>query len=169
MSHPNKKIEHVTLINAPVDKVWKALIDINDWSWNKWTRLEAEEAPVEGVKGKLKACYEGNDDDDDEWETFDFTFGKVDPDTFTLSWFGSIGPCGCIFEGYHTMRLEVVVEDDKHHEGGGEGSAPSTRLIHTERFSGMLPALGIGLPYKILDRNYLLMNESLKDFVEGKK
>lgn len=156
MTPPNKQIEHITLINAPIESVWNALFDINDWSWNKWTRLDAKEAPAEGNKGKLKASYEGND----EWETFDFTFGKVDPGSFTLSWLGSIGPCGSIFCGRHTMRLEEVAEMSV-------GSSPCTRLIHIERFSGMLPALGVGLPYKILNRNYLLMNESLKEFVEG--
>jgi hypothetical protein len=34
-------------------------------------------------------------------------------------------------------------------------------------FSGLLPILGIGLPYKKLDRNYLLMNEALKAHVEA--
>ena len=79
--------------------MWKALVDIDAWEWNKWTRLEATEAS-QGTRGK--------------------------------------------------------------------GSSGLTRLIHTEIFGGLLPALGVGLPYNILDRNYLLMNESLKKFVEVK-
>ena len=43
-----------------------------------------------------------------------------------------------------------------------------TRLIHTEIFGGLMPALGIGFPYNIMDSNYLLMDESLKKFVEVK-
>jgi hypothetical protein len=38
------KISHTTVISASIDQVWKALIDIDDWQWNKWTRLEASQA-----------------------------------------------------------------------------------------------------------------------------
>ena len=154
MPTSNRNIKHVTNINAPIEVVWKALVDIDAWEWNKWTRLEAKEAS-EGTRGKLRASYEG----DGEWETFDFTFGEVDSVAHILNWKGSVGPFGCLFTGNHVMRLENIVDDD------GSGL---TRLIHTETFGGLLPALGMGLPYKILDRNYLLMNESLKKFVEVK-
>ena len=154
---PNKKIEHITEIHAPVDKVWGAMIDIDDWSWNKWTRLNAEKAE-EGIKGKLKASYEG----DDNWEKpFDFEFGEVNHKSYVLTWFGNIGPGGCIFNGYHTMRLEVIE--------GKDGDSNSTRLIHTENFGGILPYFSLVLPFATLDRNYLLMNESLKEYVETKK
>ena len=46
----------------------------------------------------------------------------------------------------------------------GEGA---TKLIHKEEFGGLLPVLGLGLPFKTLDRNYLLMNEALKHCVEN--
>jgi len=151
MSTPNKSIEHVTDINAPIEDVWKLLIDIDDWKWNKWTRLEAKEA-AEGIEGKLKASYEGND----EWETFDFVFAEVNLKSFILSWSGSVGPSGCLFNGYHTMRLENI---------GKSG----TRLFHTEKFGGLLPLVGLGLPYDTLNRNYLLMNESLKQYAESSK
>jgi len=67
-----------------------------------------------------------------------------------------VGPGGCLFSGYHTMRLEEV------NEGG------KTRLIHREVFRGVLVELGLGLPYDTLDRNYLRMNEALKECVERK-
>jgi len=72
MSSPNKFIKHVTEIDAPISLVWAALIDVNNWDWNKWTRLEAENVS-EGHKGKLMASFEGNN----EWETFDFIFGSI--------------------------------------------------------------------------------------------
>jgi hypothetical protein len=143
-------IDHTTDINAPVDIVWAALINIEDWEWNKWTRLEADNATT-GTAGKLKASYEGND----EWETFDFTFGEVSEDKKILAWLGSIGPNGCVFSGKHMMQLDAV--DSK-----------TTRLKHTENFGGLLPSLGLGLPYKTLDRNYLYMNEGLKKYAEDK-
>ena len=42
------------------------------------------------------------------------------------------------------------------------------RIIHTEILGRLLPALGVGFPYNILDRNYILMNNSLEEFVEVK-
>ena len=142
-------IYHETEIQAPIQDVWDQLIDIGNWEWNKWTKLEAEEASA-GTCGTLQASYNG----DDNWESFDFTFGEVNSETYVLNWFGKIG-FGTIFSGDHTMRLE---------EGP---DANTTTLIHSENFGGLLPALGLGLPYSLLDRNYLLMNEALKEYVEG--
>jgi hypothetical protein len=147
---PHQSIQHVTLIDAPVETVWKALIDVNDWRWNLWTRLEAG-TPAVGLKGTLKACYEGNDQD---WQTFEFEFAEVDCEAHILAWKGEVGPFGgCLFKGYHTMKLEPV-------------NAKQTKLVHTEVFGGLLPMLRLGLPYSKLDRNYRLMNESLKEHVE---
>eukprot|EP00584_Thalassiosira_punctigera_P003008 CAMPEP_0172538854 /NCGR_PEP_ID=MMETSP1067-20121228/10169_1 /TAXON_ID=265564 ORGANISM="Thalassiosira punctigera, Strain Tpunct2005C2" /NCGR_SAMPLE_ID=MMETSP1067 /ASSEMBLY_ACC=CAM_ASM_000444 /LENGTH=148 /DNA_ID=CAMNT_0013324443 /DNA_START=125 /DNA_END=571 /DNA_ORIENTATION=- len=143
-------ISHETIINAPIDKVWKELISIDDWDWNRWTKLKAE-TPKEGAEGKLLASYEG----DGQWKEFDFQFGRVSESEHLLTWLGSVGPGGCLFSGHHTMRLE-------------EASGGETRLIHREEFGGILAKLGLGLPYRTLDRNYLLMNESLKQCVEAK-
>ncbi|KAL7550277.1 hypothetical protein ACHAWF_013515 [Thalassiosira exigua] len=140
-------ISHETTIDAPVDEVWKELIAIDGWEWNRWTKLQAE-APKEGVRGKLLASYEG----DEVWKEYDFRFGRVSESEHLLTWTGSVGPRGCLFSGCHTMRLEAIGD--------------RTRLLHRERFGGLLPMLGLGLPYKTLDRNYLLMNESLKKFME---
>ena len=142
-------ISHETIIDAPIDLVWKELIAIDDWDWNKWTKLKASK-PVEGTKGKLMASYEG----DDKWQEYDFEFGPVSESTHLLTWKGAVAG-GCLFSGYHTMQLESV-------------NNKQTKLIHQEQFRGMLPAIGLGLPYKTLKRNYLLMNESLKETVEKK-
>ena len=146
--NPNKYIEHVTDIKAPIDVVWNAIFDIDCWKWNKWTRLDAEKVE-EGVKGKLKASYDGND----EWETFDFVFGEVNSENHLIQWYGNVGPGGCLFSGCHTMRLDAINSNE-------------TRLVHFEKFGGILPALGLGLPFKTLDKNYALMNQSLKRHTE---
>ncbi len=143
-------------IDAPIDDVWQALIDLNDWQWNRWTRLEAEQPPERGIKGKLHTSYAG----DDHWQTFSFEFGEVNHETHLLSWFGEVGPGGSLFRGEHSMQLQAI--------NAGEDGKPQTRLIHRERFSGLLPLLRLGLPYKQLDKNYLLMNQALKEFVEEK-
>jgi hypothetical protein len=153
--HPHRVIEHVTTIDAPIDDVWRHLVDVNDWSWNRWTQLEAG-TPAIGLKGTLRACYDGNNKD---WVTFPFEFAEVDPDHHVLAWKGSVGPFGgCLFRGYHTMRLEKTTTDNGVHR---------TSLIHTEVFDGLLPFLRVGLPYAKLDRNYRLMNEGLKEHVEA--
>jgi hypothetical protein len=141
-------ISHETIIHAPTDKVWEELIAISDWEWNKWTKLKADKA-AEGTKGTLLASYEGND----IWQNFDFEFGPVSESQYLLTWIGSVGPRGFLFSGHHTMQLEAI-------------NAKETRLIHREQFGGILPMLGLGLPYKTLKRNYLLMNKALKDTVE---
>jgi len=130
--------------------VWKELIAIDDWTWNRWTKLKAE-SPQEGVRGKLLASYEG----DEHWNEFDFQFGTVSESKYLLTWKGSVGPRGCLFSGYHTMELEPLNADE-------------TKLVHKEKFGGILPKLGVGLPYKTLRSNYLLMNEALKNHMETK-
>jgi hypothetical protein len=157
-------ITHVTEIEAPIEFVWKALFDLDDWKhWNKWTLLSTRVpgiTPSEGVSGMLKACYDGNDKN---WQTFDFVFGEIlhgdsddddDDNSRLLTWRGSVAG-GYIFSGHHTMQLDRM-------------STTNTKLIHAEVFGGVLPIIGFGLPYKKLDRNYLLINESFKAYVEQK-
>ena len=145
-------ISHETIINVlPVEEVWKELIAIDDWEWNKWTKLKADNPPSEGVRGKLWASFKGNE----EWKEFNFRFGRVNESEHLLTWMGGVGPKDILFSGYHTMKLVKICEGKK------------TKLIHKEDFGGLLPALGLGLPFKTLDRNYLLMNEALKHCVEN--
>ena len=146
-------IVHETIIEAPIESVWKEVINIDDWEWNRWTKLKCAKGPIEGNKGKLLACYEGNDEN---WQEFDFEFGPVNESQHLLTWLGNVGPGGCLFSGYHTIELEIINKDQ-------------TKLIHQEKFGGLLPLLGLGLPYTTLDRNYRRMNESLKATVEKKK
>eukprot|EP00537_Pseudo-nitzschia_pungens_P011859 CAMPEP_0172382080 /NCGR_PEP_ID=MMETSP1061-20121228/77_1 /TAXON_ID=37318 /ORGANISM="Pseudo-nitzschia pungens, Strain cf. pungens" /LENGTH=217 /DNA_ID=CAMNT_0013109889 /DNA_START=295 /DNA_END=949 /DNA_ORIENTATION=- len=185
----NQKIHHVTEINAPIEAVWKALVNVNDWSWNKWTRLEAG-IPAVGLQGTLLACYEGD---------FSIEFAEVDPNNHVLAWQGSVGPFDgrLLFKGYHSMRLEEIEESEantntntntnttgeKHdnkpkrqsssktsgHNSNSGKRTRRTRLVHTETFRGLLPFFSLGLPYETLNRNYLLMNESLKKFVEDQQ
>ncbi len=155
-SAPHRIIEHITEIDAPISEVWQALIHLDDWQWNQWTRLEAELPPARGVKGKLHASYAG----DDNWKVFPFEFAEVSHEAHLLSWFGQLGPGGCLFRGHHSMQLEAI--------STGDSVSLKTRLIHREEFGGLLPWLKLGLPYRQLDQNYLLMNQALKQFVEQK-
>ena len=174
---PNQRIEHITEIDAPIETVWKALIDVNDgWpQWNKWTLLcvDCDDAAVAGtgtplpattgLQGTLKACYEG---DDQDWNEFPFEFAEVNHDNHILAWKGRGAGDGCLFRGYHVMRLEEIIVNNPMRINGDVGKKRTTRLLHTEQFGGLLPFLNMALPYDTLDRNYRLMNESLKAFVE---
>lgn len=152
MSKPNKQIKHVTDIKGNINNVWDALSDLNSWEWNKWTRLQVDSIR-DGAKGTMRASFKG----DDEWVEYDFVLEEVNPNTHTLSWSGSVAG-GCLFSGFHTMRLESVRLEDSEDEW--------VRLTHTEMFGGILPALWLGLDYNVLNENYLLMNKSLKRFIE---
>ena len=94
-------IHHTTDLNVPIDVAWKALADLEDWKkWSLWTLLEAPQAKT-GTSGKLRACYEGNDED---WQSFDFNFANVDNEDHVLAWQGSVLG-GLLFSGKHHMRL----------------------------------------------------------------
>ena len=110
-------------------------------------------SPNQSPKCKMRASFKG----DDEWVEYDCILAEVDPKTYTLSWSGSVAG-GCLFSGYHTMRLETVHIDN----------SEWVRLTHTEKFGGILPALSLGLDYNIWwNKNYLLlMNTSFKSCVE---
>merc|ERR1719223_1672537 len=139
-ANPHQTIEHVTIIHAPSETVWKDLVNVHDWSsWNHWTRLDiiidsddddddddvdAKTKPSVGLPGKLRACYEGNDAN---WQTFDFEFAEVDAKHHVLAWKGAVAG-GCLFSGYHTMRLEA------HNDDGNNNNNNNTKLIHTEVF-----------------------------------
>ena len=144
-------IKHVTVINVPIEEAWIHLIDIDNWDWNEWTRLEAAEVKT-GAKGTLTAPVNG---DDQKWKSFAFEFGPVESDNHVMTWFGKVGPGGCLFQGYHTMELPKNYDK-------------TSRLIHKEVFGGLLPMLGLGLPYKKLNENYLKTNIAFKNYVEAK-
>jgi hypothetical protein len=148
----NRKIEYITDIEAPIEDVWKVLIDVNDWSWNKWAAIEAG-APTAGLKGHIRICVEG---DGKKWETFPFEFVEVNRTEHVLSWTGpSYGPIGaCCFKGYHVMKLEKV-------------SATTTRFVHSENLTGIVPLLFWGTSMFVnLDTAFRLQNEALKAHVE---
>lgn len=159
MSH--RTISHTIEIDAPLEDVSKCLFDLNEWNeWNKWTLLATKDLKVaakSGDPGILKACYEGNNQD---WQTFDFVFGEIRNDSTAnqkdrlLTWQGSVLG-GCLFSGHHTIRLVTMGEN-------------KTKMIHTETFGGVLPAMRMGLPYNKLNRNYRLINEAFKAHVEAK-
>ena len=133
-------------IDAPADRVWCVLVDIQMWhEWNPFipdisgeisvgSRLTIRVEPPGGKPMSFKpivSCVQENSD---------------------LIWIGSL-PIPGAFKGEHIFELRPI--DDAH-----------TKLIQRENYSGwMIPFL-----WKSLDRNvragFQLMNEALKNEAE---
>eukprot|EP00732_Lithocolla_globosa_P006468 Lithocolla_globosa_v1_NODE_7539_length_933_cov_5.620729.p1 type:complete len:263 gc:universal NODE_7539_length_933_cov_5.620729:810-22(-) len=138
-------IKHEIDVDAPIEKVWETLTNLNEWDkWSKWTKFEMKSISP-GVNGKMFMSFDGND----KWKSFDFTLREVDKENHLLRWGGGLGP---IFQGNHWFKLT--------------SNGDKTHVFHSEQFSGLAPALGKGMPYAKMDRNYRLINEKLKEYVE---
>jgi hypothetical protein len=146
MLSPNRwNSSHTTAINAPISVVWDSLSDIHSWEWNQWVRLDAQ-VVSSGVAGKAKV----SNGKKRRWRVKDFAFGEVARDNFTFSWTTDLGMCKCT----NTMRL-IPVGDKK------------ALLTHIQTFHGVLPTLGLVLPFKKLKSYPFCMNEALKNHVES--
>eukprot|EP00558_Chaetoceros_sp_UNC1202_P011722 CAMPEP_0197247620 /NCGR_PEP_ID=MMETSP1429-20130617/30074_1 /TAXON_ID=49237 /ORGANISM="Chaetoceros sp., Strain UNC1202" /LENGTH=149 /DNA_ID=CAMNT_0042708567 /DNA_START=32 /DNA_END=481 /DNA_ORIENTATION=- len=143
-----RKIRTSIEIDAPVKEVWSVVSDIQSFDkWSKWTKFDnVPDEPV-GETTTLLASFDGND----EWKAYDCVFNAIDGNTYLLNWSGSV-PCG-LFHGNHTIQLKPIDENRTH-------------VTHNEDFSGLLPALNLGMPYAKVERNYGLMNEALKKYIE---
>lgn len=143
-----RQIRHETDIAAPADAVWAILVDMTNWhTWNAYTTFEALEVKA-GATVTLRFSVDG----DGKSQTASCTLHEVDADKLILRWGGGLGP---LLQGNHWLRLE-------------RRGSNTCRLFHGEDFTGLLPALNVGLPYAKLDRNYLLMNEALQARAEGR-
>eukprot|EP00282_Hemiselmis_andersenii_P023900 CAMPEP_0172020944 /NCGR_PEP_ID=MMETSP1041-20130122/13453_1 /TAXON_ID=464988 /ORGANISM="Hemiselmis andersenii, Strain CCMP439" /LENGTH=149 /DNA_ID=CAMNT_0012676245 /DNA_START=89 /DNA_END=538 /DNA_ORIENTATION=- len=142
-------VRHEVTINAPIAAVWKEVIDLPGWKkWSKWTVLEGMDTAQVGP-ATLQASFDG----DGVWKKFACNIAEVDHASYLLRWTGKVAG-GCLFDGNHWMSFK-------------ETSPGVTTMYHCEDFNGMLPALGIGMPFKKVDANYLKMCQALKAHVEG--
>lgn len=143
------KIRQDIEIDASITDVWAVVSDLGNWSsWSKWTWFEDVESRS-GTTATLVVSFDGNE----KLTRYAGTkIVAVDGENFFLNWRGTV-PCG-LFYGNHWIQL-IKVTDNK------------TLVQHYEDFSGMLPALGIGMPYKKVERNYGLINNALKARVEA--
>jgi len=150
------QIRWETEIAAPIDRVWEALLDFDSWSeWSEWTVFEGVEQPAQsGSTGTLVVHFDGKGSAE---QRYPFSFKEIDGEQHLLNWHGSVLG-GYLFYGNHWMRLK---------EGPSTDGQPMTILEHGEDMMGLLPALGLAMPYAKVRRNYKLMNEELKSFIEG--
>jgi hypothetical protein len=137
-------------IDAPIERVWELLLDLESWKeWSKWTVLEGL-IPITGAHGTLAASFDG----DDKWQRYPMYFIEVSPEKYFLNWGGSVAG-GCLFKGDHHIQLT------KNKDG-------ITHLEHNEDMTGLLPALGVGMPYAKVAENYAKMNAAFKSYVVAK-
>ena len=141
----SRELRHEIEIEAPVDRVWQALINTADYSWNPFIhRLDGKLA----VKEKLQVEIEPPNG---RAMTFKPTVLEVEPAT-RLRWIGRFLLPG-LLDGEHTFELQAL-------------SGDRTRFIQSERFSGVL----VGLLGRTLDKTeegFAAMNAALKVKVES--
>lgn len=107
-------------IDAPIERVWKILSDTA--SWGRWNPLlkSFKGQLEEGAKAKVSLLFEG--------KTLPISVELLDVKPLErISWIGpAFKPARNIFSGTHYFELKEI-------EGG------KTRLIHGERFRGLIP------------------------------
>lgn len=107
-------------IDAPVERVWDILSDTASWeSWNPLLR-DFKGTLREGAKAKVSLLFEGKK------LPVSVELVEVKPRE-RLAWIGpAFKPARSIFSGMHYFELKEI-------EGG------RTRLVHGERFRGLIP------------------------------
>ncbi len=136
-----RTIETEIVIQAPAERVWRILTDFpSHAAWDPFiASIEGEAAPGARLRVRFRAG------------------GRFRPrvtevgDGRVLEWLGSLGVRG-LFDGRHRFEL--------HPDGG------ATRLVHRERFSGLLvPLLGRALAGAA--RGFAEFNRALKERAEA--
>jgi hypothetical protein len=142
-----REIQSEIIINAPATKVWKVLMDFENWE--KWNPIVKNAKGKASLGEKLSISMIGKGDNDGP---------KYDP-TITIYEEAKL------FRWRAKMMAEFLMTNDKVFELYENGS--QTRLIHKELFSGMFVPLfwskfKTGVPL-MLDS----MNEALKKNIEN--
>jgi len=134
-------------INVEPEKVWKIIIDIEDYpNWNPLIRKLSGNL---AVGNKLEALFQAPGL---KARTFKVTLVKLNTNT-EFRWLGKLGGMGWLFSGDHYFILEKI-------DSG-------TRFIHGEKFSGLLIPFFKSL-FKITEDGFNQMNLALKEKSEKK-
>ncbi len=143
-----KEIKTEIEINAPVEEVWKTLMDFNNW--NKWNPIVANVSGVSALGSKLAVTMCGKD-------------GKATQ---------KYEPVISVFESPRSMRwrakmgAEFLFTNDKVFEL--EKTNSGTRLVHKELFSGLMVSLFWKKMETFVPGMLNTMNSALKTKVENK-
>lgn len=142
-----KTITTEIIINAPPEAVWKVLTDFRRYEdWNPFIRsMEGMAKAGERIKIIMQPPNQ---------RTFHFSAKIVNAEfPRVLCWKGNLLMRG-IFEGYHCFKLELYNES-------------STRLVHSEEFSGILMPLLWWRFKTSIKVGFTWMNNSLSTIAES--
>lgn len=142
-----KELKTEIILNAPVEKVWSTLISFSTYSeWNPF---------IPSIKGEAKeGTYLTNTMINNGKEmVFKPIVTKVEKNRH-FEWLGSA--VAGAFKGRHYFILEDL------------GNA-QTKLIHGEKFSGILSGFILRFIGEDTLQGFQKMNKALKDRVEGEK
>ena len=141
----SRTVETTAFIDAPPARVWRVLSDLPSWSeWNPFI-TEALGTLAEGERLAIRVVPPGA-------KGMRFTPVVLDVEAGrNLRWRGSL-PVPGLFVGEHYLELAAA----------GEG----TRLVHGERFSGLLVPL-MGGTLRATRDGFEAMNAALKARVEA--
>lgn len=140
-----KSLKTEILINAPIQEVWKTLMDFESYpNWNPF---------IQKIQGNAK-----------EHNTIVLTIAPVGGSAMTIKpkvlkyeeskefrWLGHMFIPG-LFDGEHYFQLEKT--------------AKGTKLIHGENFSGIFRALILKMVGEGTQKGFVAMNNALKERVE---
>ncbi len=139
------EIKTEVIINAPKERIWDILTDLENYrNWNPFV-IES--------KGKVKVGEKITNTmkNGDKNMTFTPQILKVKENEY-FEWLGSLWFKG-LFDGRHYFKLESL-------------EVNKSKLIHGERFSGILSKIILKKIGKQTEDNFVKMNLSLKELAE---
>ncbi|WP_290797975.1 SRPBCC domain-containing protein [Flavihumibacter sp. UBA7668] len=142
----NKEIKTEIILNGTKEKVWKVLTDFASYpEWNPFI-VQIEGHVTEGTRLKNTLLNGGKK------YQFNPVLLTVERGE-SFSWLGSLFFKG-LFDGLHSFKLEDA--------GNGQ-----VKLIHSERFSGLLSGYILKKIGNDTRNNFVKMNQALKERVES--
>jgi hypothetical protein len=141
-----KEIRTEVIIQANENKVYDIITNLEDYeNWNPFI-VRSEGKPVKGEK-LINTMING-----ESKMTFKPKVKRTDTGK-AFEWLGSLWFKG-LFDGHHFFHIEKI--DDK-----------SVKLIHGERFSGILSGMILNKIGEETRNNFILMNRAIKEKAES--
>ncbi len=140
------KIYTEVIINARIQDVWSVLIDTEKYA--NWNPLIVHSEGTIKIGKKIKNTLKSGK----KTMVFKPTIKQFEPNS-CFAWLGHLWFPG-IFDGYHSFRLEKTSDN-------------STKLIHEERFTGLLAGIILKSIKEDTIKGFQAMNLALKKKVES--
>ena len=139
------QIKTEIIINAPIEHVWKTLLDFQAYpQWNPFIK-KIDGSPTSGTNLVVTIQPPGQ-------KPMKFRPQILTISDYHFSWIGSLG-IKTLFAGEHNFKLE-------------DEASNQTRLRHFERFSGILHKPILAMIGKSTQNGFNSMNLALKDLCE---